>query len=183
MAYTLTRSDNLARISQCATKGAVVQRMQVPPEELSVHLGSYPSGSCRQRHGLKHLGMNARLGRVCKPTGRNTRESPAGPESEDVHAEPPEKWRRPMRSRAKPINRRPAAVRRGSGNGMSARTTGQRGRPSLVWEWHPATSLRAAARLGVGEAHSTDEAGQLQWREGALLRERFHKETSMRRLA
>jgi len=35
------------RVLGCATKGAEDQWMRDPPEELSVHLSSYPSGESR----------------------------------------------------------------------------------------------------------------------------------------
>jgi hypothetical protein len=36
-------------------------------------------------------------------------------------------------------------------------------------------SVRRAARLGLGEGHSTVEAGQRRWREGPSLQERFRR--------
>ena len=45
------------------------------------------------------------------------------------------------------------------GTACRTRTTGQRGRPNPARLWHASTSLRAAAGLGIGEAHSTEEAG------------------------
>jgi hypothetical protein len=65
------------------------------------------------------------------------------------------------------------AVHRGSGNGTWGRFS------EATWEVPPREELRSstspwvAARRGVGEAHSTDEAGESRWREGASLLVRF----------
>ena len=65
-------------------------------------------------------------------------------------------------------------VHRGKGDGTPGRHHGQRGRPA----WGAvltATPPWAAARAGVGEGHSTVEAGQCRRREGPLLRVRLQR--------
>ena len=79
----------LAHFIRCAVKGAVFLRVQVPPGELSVHPSSYRGGE-KGNQLAEALGTLVRLGRIGKPTGRNTCEARAGLEREVVSADLPE---------------------------------------------------------------------------------------------
>ena len=59
----------------CATKGTENQWVQVPPEHVSVQLGSYPGGEGGQPPLLKPRRHKAHVGAPSKPVGRNASES------------------------------------------------------------------------------------------------------------
>lgn len=68
------------------------------------------------------------------------------------------------------------ASSRGSGDGMHPRPTRQRERPAAVAGRGRQQQKEKSWKLadaGVGGAHSTWEAGQRRWREGALVLARF----------
>ena len=62
---------------------------------------------------------------------------------------------------------------RGSGHGTPGRSCAQRGRPSRKRDATRNAAGTGAVWLGVGEVHSTIEAGESRWREGASLLEGF----------
>ena len=64
-------TNKLAR----ATKGTENQWVQVPPEQVSVQLGSYPGGEGGQPPSLKPRRHKAHVGAPSKPVGRNASES------------------------------------------------------------------------------------------------------------
>jgi hypothetical protein len=59
----------------CATKGTENQWVQVPPEQVSVQLGSYPGGEGEQPPLLKPRRHKVHVGAPSKPVGRNASES------------------------------------------------------------------------------------------------------------
>lgn len=63
-----------ALILLSAVKGASLQPVQVRPEELSVHLGSYPGGGKGDRL-VEALGTAVRVRRAGKRAGCNTCEA------------------------------------------------------------------------------------------------------------
>jgi len=60
-------------------------------------------------------------------------------------------------------------VHRGNGHGMQGRWCGRVGEPQSGRSSTSTLSLGRAAWLGLGEGHSTVEAGQCRWREGPSL--------------
>jgi hypothetical protein len=69
--------DNVRYLS-VRHEGALGQRMRVPPEELSVRLGSYPGNGTGQPVLLKPRRQYLALGEVSKCTGRNASEFRTG---------------------------------------------------------------------------------------------------------
>jgi len=118
--------------------------MRVPPEELSVHLGSYPGGGLERSGRSKLRGQQTHAGGSSKRTGRNASESRAGLESAVVDADSALTGGRLPRRGEEPTQA-PAAVHRGSGNGMRGRfsdatweaRSGAGSRPRRHFWWRP----------------------------------------------
>lgn len=114
--------------------------MKVPSGKLSVCPVSYP-GQGQGDRALEAPGTTVHLRWTSKPTGPNPREPRAGLESEDVDADPPQRWGRPVgeikdnRSRLSSTGVLRGASREGSS-----------------WNRGRSTNL-----LEVGEVHSTDK--------------------------
>jgi hypothetical protein len=68
-------------------EGADGQWMRVPPEEVSVHLGSYPGDELEQSGLSKPRGQKAHEWCACERAGRNVSESRVGLESAVVDAD------------------------------------------------------------------------------------------------
>jgi len=147
------------------------ERRVIPMDESSIQITVGRSGSWRAI-GLgdwsdRSLATKAALG------GRASRRAVTRVNPE--HASKVE-WRMPTRAEngegstgGEATDASTHPVRRGSGDGTPGRHHGQRGRPA----WGAAlaaTSPWVAALAGVGEGHSTVEAGQCRRREGPSLR-------------
>ena len=87
-----------AVLSSVRREGALHQRVQVPPEELSMRLGSCRARSrFPKRPWFRSPETKASERGLSKHAGRNTSEAGAGPERTDVDADPSEVWGRPLR--------------------------------------------------------------------------------------
>ncbi len=118
--------------------------MRVPPEEVSVHLGSYPGGESGQPGASKLRGQQTHAGGSSKRTGRNASESRAGLERAVVDADSALTGGRPPWRREEPTGA-PAPVHRGRGSGMCGRSSGATwearsgagSRPQRHFWWRP----------------------------------------------
>jgi hypothetical protein len=125
----------------CATEGAENQRMKVPPEKLSVHLGSYPGGRRGNPVGRSPGDRRPTSGGSSNRTGRNVSESRAGLERAVVDADRSLTAGRPMYCGQGPKHA-PAVVHRGSGNGTYERFT------ASTWETRSGAGSRPRRHLG-----------------------------------
>jgi len=109
--------------------------MRVPPEEVSVHLGSYLGGESGQPGHVEAPGTKGPRGGSSKRAGRNVSESRAGLERAVVDADSAlTGGRLPRRGEAP--TRAPMAVHRGSGSGTGGRFSG------ATWEARSGAGLR-----------------------------------------
>jgi hypothetical protein len=137
-------------------KGALHQPVEVRPEELSMHLGSYRAREAVGNHRREAPRQKASERRSSKCAGRNEAEARAGPESNVVDADPAEPRRRPtLLDDGKSTGLQ--KVHRGIGRGTRTRRSAQHGRSSRTKEIRRRERLRCEEE--VGGARSTDEAG------------------------
>ena len=140
-------------------EGAISLEVRVLSEQLLIRFGSYPGGAFGRLEVSKSRGQSSTQG------GDATVQA-----ATRVNAEQASKVKigAPIRLRygegrcasGKRSTRAPLAVLRGSGNGMYGELIGQRGRPVAGEGLRPSTEPRVSAGAGVGEAHSTEEAGE-----------------------
>jgi hypothetical protein len=115
--------------------------MKVPPEKVSVHLGSYPGVWRGDPSGRSPGEERSMRSGSSKHAGRNVSETRAGLESEEVDADRSLTARRPKCRREGP-KRGPAMVHRGSGNGTYGRLS------DATWETRPGAGTQPQRRLG-----------------------------------
>ena len=144
-----------------------VLRVKVSSQELSVRLSSYGDDRCGQPAGRSSPDKSP-VKPGCKPTGRNVSELWKVPERLSQRPTRPGRGEGCQAGGLKPTHSRlPSAGE--SGDGMPGKTLAQHGRPRLVDRSLIQRPFWGSARLGVGGAHSTCEALETGWREGALV--------------
>jgi len=142
-------------------EGALMQLVRVQPRELSVHPGSYPSSGEGDRP-VEASGTTVRIGGLASVRAatrvKPEQASKAKMRALSRHQNGEGRW-----GRSEQPTGEDQPARRGTGRGTQASIGAQHGRPAAVCE-------QGKAAAGVGGAHSTGEAGESRWREGALVR-------------
>jgi len=139
-------------------EGAINLEVKVLSEQLSIQFGSYPGGVCGQLQVLKPRGQSSTKGGDATVWAA-TRVNPE--QASKVQSRTPTRLRygEGRGVSGKRSTRAPLTVLRGSGSGTYGELIGQRGRPVFGGGSRPPTSHKDKAGAGVGEAHSTEEAG------------------------
>ena len=173
-----------------ATHLCAVERRWFSVGEIPTRQGVAPAGSNRSGSGgneaAEAFDGKGRLGRLREQAGRNVSERRAGPEMRNVGADPASEWGRPpsrVSGGATPtLTRGPTGVMATACLHKEARRN--TGSPEW-WVRDPTGCPRGIGQTtrGVGEAHSTGEAGQRWWREGASVQGRRPKWRRAGRLA
>jgi hypothetical protein len=166
--------------STCAVKGVDVLQVRILPGELSIHPGSYGDG-WQGQPSAQSSPERSPIRSGCNLTGRNSRELRVNPERLSWMPTGFGRWEGCKdRSRQSMQVTGPSAG--GRGGGMPEETSAQHGRPTAAGLAAPRVRVESAT-VGVGGVHSTCEAGESRWREGALVLVCFRRRRGSGRLA